>query len=81
MIDEPRRLRVFQAINSEGARVSLFLCEWRNGGAYLVTDGAAGYLADPKTGTVKSVDRSEEITLTLCRSAHRRLQAIARLRR
>lgn len=75
--DEPRRLRVFHAEDAEGRRTPLFLCGWKEGRAHLTSNGAASYLADPKTGWCEGIESSLGSNVQLCYSSLRRLRLIA----
>jgi len=68
----------FQAINSDGTRHTLQFIEWRGGLAYLVTDGAASYLADPKTGKVEGTESMTGTVLQLVPNALKRLREVYR---
>ena len=72
-------MRSFTAIGSTGSRFALLLTSERRGGKpYLVTTGAAAYVADVLSGVCVGVDGSVGQTVTLVPDARRRLAAIVR---
>jgi len=67
------RLPFYMVENADGTRFSLEFLEWRGSKAYLVSRGAAAYLADPVTGQVAGTESMIGITLRLVPSARKRL--------
>jgi hypothetical protein len=70
-------MTTYTVVNNDGARSRLRFAGWRNGRAYLVSDGAASYLADPYSGGVYGVESTAGISLRLVEGAWRRLHAEA----
>ncbi len=73
-MSEPRNTPSYSATNAVGGRIILQFCEWRNGQAYMVTDGCAAYLVDPQTGICEGIESVRGVVLTLVPNALRRLR-------